>query len=535
MAQTLARLVQARAERLAGRLALTFAGTGGADERISYDQLYSRAQQLAVFLHRRGIGRGDALAVMMHNHPVFVYALVAASMLGAVIVPLDPRARGPLLHGPLRDTGCCALLTTDDLLPQLAGSPALPPLYVWVTAAAGALPQGATALNEAFAGSLRPLPALADAPEQPLEVLYTSGTTGKPKGVVLDNRRVVGFGALGRLFGYRPDDRLYTGLSLAHGNAQAVTLLSALTIGIDAVFTPRFTKSRLWELTRTYGITSFSLLGGMATAIYSEPPRADDGDNPVRLVVSAGMPAALWEAFERRFQVRILEWYGAVEGGFVYKPVGEGPVGSFGRRSPGYAVRVVDEHDRDCPPGVIGELLFRPLEGPAQVTYWRDAAAAAAKVRDGWLRSGDMVYRDAQGYLFFAYRKGEAIRRNGEFIDPALVAKVLAEHPDVSDVFVYGVPAASGAPGEQDLVAAVVPADAACFRAADIFAACRRALPGNAVPTYLQVVTALPKTLSEKPQRQRLAARFSPQAANVVTEAAARAAAAPVPAAALEV
>ena len=348
--------------------------------------------------------------------------------------------------------------------------------------------------------------------------MYTSGTTGTPQGVLLDNRRVLEFRALGKLiFGYRSTDRLYTGLALAHGNAQAVTLMGALGQGIEAVFTPRFTKSRLWEITRAYGITVFSLLGGMATAIYSEPIRPNDADNPVRMVTSAGMPAAIWEAFEQRFNVRILEWYGAVEGGFVFKPIGEGPIGSFGRLSPGYEVRVVDTADHDCPPGTLGELLFRPVGARATVGYWRDPTASATKTRSGWLHSGDMVHRDAEGFLFFHHRQGEAIRRNGEFIHADEIARVIAEHPAVADVCIYGVPAQSGAPGEQDIVAAIVPTDRTQVDAASIFAACRRALTANAVPSYLQVVSEIPKTLSEKPQPRLLREHFDPSSPDVFT------------------
>jgi len=331
---------------------------------------------------------------------------------------------------------------------------------------------------------------------------------------------MLGFRALGKfIFGYRPDDRLYTGLSLAHGNAQAVTLMGALGQGIEAVFTRRFTKRHLWDITRAYGITVFSLLGGMATAIYSEPVRPNDGDNPVRMVTSAGMPAALWEAFEQRFKVRILEWYGAVEGGFVFKPIGEGPIGSFGNLSPGYNVRVVDADGQDCPPGMVGELLFRPVEASATVNYWHDRDASAHKIRDGWFYSGDMVHRDVEGYCFFHYRQGEAIRRNGEFINPDDIVRILAEHPAVTDVFVYGVPARSGAPGEQDIVAAVVPTDRMQFDPASLFTACRHALAANAMPSYLHVVSALPKTLSEKPQKRFLLEHFDPAGPDVFTPA----------------
>jgi crotonobetaine/carnitine-CoA ligase len=325
---------------------------------------------------------------------------------------------------------------------------------------------------------------------------------------------------LGALLGYRPDDRPYTGLSLTHGNAQAVTLGPSLGMGLRAVFSRRFTKSKLWDVCRRHGCTTFSLLGGMATAIYSEPMRPEDADNPVRMVISAGMPAAVWESFEKRFDVKIFEWYGAVEGGLAFKPVGVGPVGSFGKPAPGLEMKVLDENDQECAPGMVGEICSRPASGePAEVEYYRNPEASSEKTRRGWLRSGDMGWRDEDGWFFFAYRKGGGIRHNGDFVNPGFVEKTIAEHPAVSDVYVYGVPAASGAPGEKDVVAALVPDPGAELSAASIFAACRAALEPNFVPTYLQVVDEIPKTASEKPQERFLLERFAPDAPGVFTEA----------------
>jgi len=358
-------------------------------------------------------------------------------------------------------------------------------------------------------------------PEDPLQIIYTSGTTGDPKGVVFPNARFGAFAFLGALLGYRSDDRPYTGLSLTHGNAQAVTLGPSLYLGLRAVFSRRFTKSKLWDVCRQYGCTTFSMLGGMATAIYSEPPRPNDADHSVRMVIDAGMPTALWEAFERRFGVRIFEWYGAIEGGLAYKPIGEGPVGSFGKPVAGLDMRIVDEQGRECAPGVVGEIVSRPTTGePASVAYFRNERASREKTAGGWLHSGDMGHRDADGWLFFDYRKGGGIRHNGDFINPGFVEKVIAEHPGVSDVFVYGVPAASGAPGERDVVAAIVPQPGVAFDAAAVFAHCRRGLEANSVPTYLQVVDEIPKTASEKPQERFLLDRFAPDAQDVWREAA---------------
>ena len=527
----LADLIALRAEQQPDLDVVTFErwslGAGaGPDEVRTYAALHEHANRIAAALVRLGMERGDRFGLMMRNHPEFVETMIAASITGCVAVPIDPRTRGEKLAFTLRNAGCRLVVCADYCYPQIcAVRPSLPDLR-WVFA----LETGeasepislklSASLNEVLAW---PAGGTVDVrlagPNDPLQIIYTSGTTGDPKGVVFPNGRWGAFAMLGMLLGYRPDDRPYTGLSLTHGNAQAVTLGPSLHMGLRAVFSRKFTKSKLWDVCRRYGCTTFSMLGGMATAIYSEPLRADDAEHRVRLVIDAGMPAAIWEAFERRFGVRIFEWYGAVEGGLAFKPIGVGPLGSFGKPVPGLDMRVVDEQGRECPPGVVGEIVSRPATGEeASVEYFENPDASAKKTAGGWLRSGDMGHRDADGWLFFDYRKGGGIRHNGDFVNTGFVEKVIAEHPTVSDVFVYGVPAASGAPGEQDVVAAIVPAAPASFSAADVFAACRRNLEPNFVPSYIQVVDEIPKTASEKPQERFLLERFAARGAGVFTE-----------------
>ncbi|MGR8921161.1 MAG: class I adenylate-forming enzyme family protein, partial [Gammaproteobacteria bacterium] len=180
--------------------------------------------------------------------------------------------------------------------------------------------------------------------------------------------------------------------------------------------------------------------------------------------------------------------------------------------------RVVDDDDRECPPDEPGEIVFRNADGSCPViAYFKNPEASAAKTRDGWLRMGDIGYRDADGFFYFLYRKGGGIRHNGDFVNPAFVEKELAEHPQVDDVFVYGVPSANGVPGEKDVVAAIVPLDRSAFDGADVFAWCREKLESNFVPSYLQVVDEIPKTASEKPQERFLLEAFSADAPNVLT------------------
>ncbi len=526
----LADLIANRAEAQPDLDVATFEGAGvRPDEVRTYAGLLDQGNRVAKALIDRGMNVGDRFALLLRNHPEFLDVMVGASVSGCTFVPTDPRTRGEKLAFTLRNSECRGIICADYNLAQVAEvRDSCPDLeWIWVLETneepdglvASAVP-GAESLQFVYDAPAEPVAVRIDAPNAPLEIMYTSGTTGDPKGVVLSNLRYCGAAMMGTLIGYREGDRPYTGLSLTHGNAQLITLSSSLRMGLRAVFSRKFTKSRLWDITRQYGCTTFNLLGGMTTAIYSEPVKPNDADNPVRLVCSAGMPAAIWASFAERFDVEILEAYGAVEGGLAINPPGVGPIGSFGKPPPNTEMKIVDEDGNECGPGEVGELISRPTTGEkVEVEYFKNKEASEKKTWGGWLRSGDMCHRDADGWFYFDFRKGGGIRHNGDFVNPGFVEKVVAEIPQVDDVFVYGVPAASGAPGEKDVVAAVVPVDAAAFDVADVFKACRAGLESNFVPSYLQVVDAIPKTASEKPQERYLLDRFAPDAAGIHTEA----------------
>jgi carnitine-CoA ligase len=522
----LADAIAARAETKPDQLAVTFESGGVRDDETrSYAQLFSNAHRLARWMIERGMAPGDRFATLLLNHPELVESLIAASISACVAVPIDPRTRSHKLTFTLNHSESQGLICARYNLAEVMAVIDQLTFLRWILVIddeqdAGVISVEDVALAEPFRAVYalddRPVAVRLERPDDPLQIIYTSGTTGDPKGVVFPNIR---FGAAmqgGAMFQWRPDDRPYTGLSLTHGNAQLLTFAPALGMDLPVVFSRKFTKSRLWDITRRYGCTLFNLLGGMATAIYSEPVRPDDADNPVRMVLSAGMPQAIWRDFERRFDVKIFEMYGAIEGGMALNPPGVGPVGSFGKPPPNLEVRIVDEQGNDCAPGDLGELISRPLDGSAaQVEYFRNPEASRAKTAGGWLRSGDICHRDQDGWLYFDFRKGGGIRHNGDFINPGFVEKVLAEEPQVTDVFVYGVPAASGAPGEKDVVGAIVVLDEASFDAARVFDHCRKHLESNFVPGYLQVVEQIPKTASEKPQERFLLEAFAPDADNV--------------------
>src|SRR6267142_2332426 len=453
----LANVIANRAEALPDLEVLTIDGGGvRPDDVRTFRQLWSNAQRMAEVLIDQGLQPGEHFALLMANHAEFVEAMIAASVVGAVFVPIDPRNKGDKLRFMLDNARCRGVIAADYALDNLADMRDERSELRWVIGLAtdeGPRPlsdyPGVRSLHELLPQDAPALPIQATDPDGPMQLIFTSGTTGDPKGIVMTHRRYCDTStAVWKLFGYEPHDRPYSGLSLTHANAQVLTLGAALVGGLRAVLSRRFTKSRLWDITRRHGCTTFTLLGGMTTAVYSEPSKSNDADNPDRIVADNG---------------------------------------------------------RDCAPGESGELLFRHADGaPFNVEYFGNPEASAKKSAGGWLHMGDVVHQDDNGWLYFDFRKGSGIRRNGEFVNPAFVEKVIAESPTVDDVFVYGVPAKSGVPGEKDVVVAVVARPGAQFDPQVLFRACRARLEPGQVPQYLQVVDAIPKTASEKPQERFL-------------------------------
>ncbi|MFY9178623.1 MAG: class I adenylate-forming enzyme family protein [Venatoribacter sp.] len=518
----------------------------GVAETRTYAQLWENGHKLAYALSKLGLAAGERFGLLMANHPEFVEAMVAASLLGAQFVAIDPRASGDKLAFMLNEAQCQGVITADyardnldaireklphltwvlELGDKLAGElkrysdidcedPHLP----WPNSVPDSLrhsphPWGSMA-NGSLQGRIHGVSeqAISDVSlaNPAMQLIFTSGTTGDPKAIVMTQQRFCGTALIAaQAFGYEKTDVLYSGLSLTHANAQLVTLGAALAHGIKAVFSRRFSRSRLWETCRRYGCTSFSLLGGMTVAVFAQPPSREDTHHQVRRVISAGMPATLWNDFAQRFNVEILEFYGMAEGGLTINPPG-GPAGSIGKPAPSFGYRIVNDQGEDVPTGEKGELWFySKTDVPLSVEYLNNPEASKKTCHDGYLKTGDIVHEDAQGWLYFSHRKGRSIRRNGEFISPTLLERVLVKLPDVDDLYVYGKPVENGVPGEKNIIVAVVPRTP-YLRAENIFQACKRELESHYMPDFVQILDEIPKTASEKPQDRFLLELFEQQ------------------------
>jgi crotonobetaine/carnitine-CoA ligase len=488
----------------------------------TYKELYHNANALAAYMIEQGMEKGDSFGALLQNHPEMIEAIIAAAITGCVIVPIDPRTKGDKLTFVLNDSSCKGIFCADYNKQQVADIVAQTNIK-WTALVTGEatdnVPNAATT-SEILAKKYDTVEIRVTSPADILQILYTSGTTGDPKGIVKSNGQIAVGALVPQLFGFTEQDILYTGLSLTHGNAQGFTMAASLMTGIPSVYSLKFTKSGLWTTVRRFGCTVFNLLGGMTAAVYSDPRKDNDADNPVRLVVSAGMPAAIWADFEQRFDLKLFEVYGAAEGGLFWNP-GNGPAGSFGslKTNPLFEAKIVDEDGNEVAAGEMGELIWRNRSGEAVVVeYLNKPEASEQKTQDGWFRTGDIVHADENDWLFFDYRVGGGIRRNGDFINPGFVEKALAEIDAIDDVFVYGVPSSNGTPGEKDVVAAVVASKEHTFSADDVFAVCQDKLEASFVPSYLQLVDEIPKTASEKPQERFLLDMFSADAKGVYTQ-----------------
>ncbi|HVW34223.1 MAG TPA: AMP-binding protein [Acidimicrobiia bacterium] len=380
----------AEAGRNAGRGVFVFENGAGPAERVTAAELATGVLVAADALRRIGLRRGEPVAVLLRNHPALLHLLVAGSKLGLPLVPLDPEASDLAVEARLRALGCAALVAADYRLADgdladVIGRTAVRALAVPTPEgrAVGADPSGAFPVLDEFADGAegRDTGEHVDDPSSPW-LIIPSHAGGEIVGVEVPHERLLLWRLLPGFFGYRPDDVAYTGLPLASVAALAATVVPAVLGTVrHAVVSRRPDPARLWEICIDHGCTTWANGEGLATAVYRAPSSRLDRAHPVRLVVSTGMPREIWRPFESRFGVRVLEWYGSPEGAFAYNPVGVGPVGSFGRPPAGLLeLDVLDGEDRTLPDGSVGELAIRR--------------------RDGWIRTGQRVHRDVNGWLF---------------------------------------------------------------------------------------------------------------------------------------
>jgi len=476
------------------------------DQKVSYAEFDQATCRAANGLAAHGARPGDGAAILMGNCPEYLYLFYGMPRGGFYSVPINVALKGDGLRYILTHSDVKYLVIDDTLYATFAEleSPVGTIEKVFVRRSAGKpLPEGAFDL-EAL------LDASPDKPGHEVDsdaiayLMYTSGTTGFPKGVVNRNRsgNIQGFMALAALT-YRPDDILYTALPLFHANALILTAGFAMCSGVPMALEKRFSASGFWDSVRRYGGTTFNALGAMVPILMKQPEKSNDADNPVRLVITSACPANLWEPFEKRFNVKIWEAFGAVDGGGALTfNFGDAPVGSVGKIITGHPWKLVDDGGNEVPPGEIGELVTQITDKTSgSVEYYKNPDASQKKVRDGWVYHGDLFYADKAGNLYFVDRKSDCMRRRGENISSFEVENIVEKHPDIAESAAFGVPSELG---EDDVMIWVKPKQGANLDLKDLLRHCAANMAYFMVPRYVDVVDEIPRTGTLRVQKAEM-------------------------------
>jgi crotonobetaine/carnitine-CoA ligase len=504
--RTVPGLLRDQADARPDHPALVFEDAAGATRSYTYRQLLDAALATAGGFAALGVRPGDKVVMSLPNCPEAVLTFFGLAVLGAVTVPCNTAGTADELTHIARWSDARFAVTHPAYLATLrevrAHTPALERLIV----------TGATDGETSFAELLETTPLYTDADavpsaEAPLEILFTSGTTALPKGVVLTHANWLWSGERSsRTLRLDDGDRLLTALPLFHVNAQSLTLMNALTLGATAILLEQFSARRFIAQVREHHATHTSLVAMLVRTLLAQPEDPGDGDHALRRVSYAiNVSDEEKDRFERRFAVELINGYGLSE---AMTEVTVCPV-SGPRRWPSIGlpvvdrqVRIVDGDRREVPDGDTGEITVHGIPGRTIMReYYKDPEATARTVVDGWLHTGDNGYLDEHGYLYFVDRSKDIIKRAGENVSASEVERVLLEHDGIVQAAVIAVPD----PLRDEAVKAfVVLAEDETLTEEEVRAHCAGRLARFKIPTIVEFRAELPMTSIGKIEKRRL-------------------------------
>lgn len=479
-----------------------------ADRRqFTFREFEKAVKSTARLLAANGVGKGDVVSLLLPNSVEYVIAYFACWQIGALAGPINSLLKAQEVAYVIANSEAKAWLVSSDFLP----------IVEFVRDQPHSLQAVIPFDNEAEATA-----RVATTPDSPAEIseedeaiiIYTSGTTGKPKGCLLTHGNVIANARqISAWLGFTEADRLLTIMPLFHMNAVSVTTMSALYAGGSTVVSPKFSASRFWQIISDYQITSFGSVATMLSMLLSTYP---DGvpaglkTQQLRFAMcgSAPVPAEVLRRFEETFNCLVIEGYGLSESTCrsTFNPPDE-------RRRPGSCglpigneMRVVDEEDRDVPAGQLGEIVLRGeniLKG-----YYKNDVANATAFRNGWFHTGDIGYRDADGFYYIVDRKSDMIIRGGENIYPREIDEVLYQHPDIAAAAAVGIP--DDLYGEEVAAVVVLKAGARSSEQ-EVIDYCKARLADFKCPKTVRFVADIPKGPTGKLLKRELARMLSDQ------------------------
>lgn len=474
---------------------------------LTFGEVEEMAARLAHGLAEHGVAPRDHVAVMLPNGADILHLVFALARLGAVVVPINTQFKGKLLGHVLATSDATMLIVDEAFVERVAAvETELPSLRSVVVHGAGAVERSLRTATVPWANLLGDA---ADAPRAPTRfsdlqaIMYTSGTTGPSKGVMVPHALALtcALDSL-RYMDHQPEDTVYCPMPLYHAGALWDGMMMALLAGSPIAVVERFSASRFWDDVRAFGAVHAIGIFDVIPILLNQPASPCDRDHPLRRFYMG--KSALDEAFYERFGVHAVETYSSTEVGIgTGSPYGEWRTGSCGQANgERYEVRIVDEQCRELGPGEPGELVLRPKQ-PHVITggYYNYPQVTAEAFRNLWFHTGDRAYYDDDGYFFFVNRIKDAIRRKGENISAFEVECAVNDHPDVLESAAFGVP--SELEEEEVKVAVVLQAHAEPDPEA-LVCHCRDRLPGFMVPRYVEFVDELPRTGTNKIAKHRL-------------------------------
>ncbi|MET3576757.1 long-chain-fatty-acid--CoA ligase [Bhargavaea ullalensis] len=496
-------------------------------EKIAYhfmgkDTTYAEFDQtigrFASGLAELGVGEGDHVAFLLGNTPHFLISLYATMRLGATAVPVNPIYSPEEIAFIVNNSDAKAVIALDAMLPMIEkADAAFPKVEAYVIAETkpdtheklSALPESVRGKVKPFTQVVARAPGYAEVkeadPDETAIILYTSGTTGHPKGAMLTHRNLYSNARdVADYLGFSPDDRVVATLPVFHVFALTVVVNAPLLRGAEVLLAPKFSPADVFRLIREKKATIFAGVPTMYNFMYQYPEGKKEDFESVRLAISGGssLPVALLHNFEKKFDVRISEGYGLSEASPVtcFNPLDRDRVpGSIGTNIVNVVNRVVDEFGEDVPVGEVGELI---VQGPNVMKgYYKLPEETAVALRNGWLYTGDLARQDEDGYFYIVDRKKDLVIVGGYNVYPREVEEALYEHPAVVEAAVVGVPD----PNYGEAIRAyVVKKEGDPTTVDELKGFCAAKLAKYKIPAEIEFLEELPKNTTGKILRRSL-------------------------------